>query len=154
MITGASNANIPLEKAIFAYTDLPRTSLRSELQLGKNRMIPLFENYQLLARNLPYVSLGEFPTPVQKLDQLGKQLGLDNLFVKRDDLSGKVYGGNKVRKLEFILGEAIRSRGEGGFDIWFRRVKSCSGYRYLCETIGTKKYFNASTSAQCQLRSP
>jgi len=72
-------------------------------------MIPLFENYQLLARNLPYVSLGEFPTPVQKLDQLGKQLGLDNLFVKRDDLSGKVYGGNKVRKAEFILGEAIHA---------------------------------------------
>ena len=72
-------------------------------------MLPLFENYQLLGKKLPYVSLGDFPTPVQKLDQLGKQLGLSDLFIKRDDLTGKVYGGNKVRKLEFILGDALRS---------------------------------------------
>ena len=71
-------------------------------------MIPLFEHYHLLAHKLPYVSLGEFPTPVQKLNQLGRQLGLDNLFIKRDDLSGKVYGGNKIRKLEFLLGDALR----------------------------------------------
>jgi len=73
-------------------------------------MIPLFEHYPLLAHKLPYVALGEFPTPVQKLDQLGKKIGLDNLFIKRDDLSGKVYGGNKIRKLEFILGNALRSK--------------------------------------------
>jgi len=73
-------------------------------------MIPLFEHHQLLAHKLPYVSLGDFPTPVQKLDQLGRQIGLDSLFVKRDDLSGKVYGGNKIRKLEFILGDALRAR--------------------------------------------
>ena len=75
-------------------------------------MIPLFEHYQLLAHKLPYVSLGEFPTPVQKLDQLGRHLGLDSLFIKRDDLSGKVYGGNKIRKLEFILGDALRTRAK------------------------------------------
>jgi 1-aminocyclopropane-1-carboxylate deaminase/D-cysteine desulfhydrase-like pyridoxal-dependent ACC family enzyme len=72
-------------------------------------MIPLFENYPLLARKLPYVSLGEFPTPVQNLDQLGERIGLENLFVKRDDMSGKIYGGNKVRKLEFLLGDALRA---------------------------------------------
>lgn len=73
-------------------------------------MIPLFEHYQILAHKLPYVSLGEFPTPVQKLDQLGRQLGLDGLFIKRDDLSGKFYGGNKIRKLEFLLGDALRTK--------------------------------------------
>jgi len=73
-------------------------------------MIPLFEHHQLLAHKLPYVSLGEFPTPVQKLVQLGRQIGLDSLFIKRDDLSGKVYGGNKIRKLEFILGNALRTK--------------------------------------------
>jgi 1-aminocyclopropane-1-carboxylate deaminase/D-cysteine desulfhydrase-like pyridoxal-dependent ACC family enzyme len=74
-----------------------------------NRVIPLFEHHQSLAHKLAYVSLGEFPTPVQKLDQLGRCLNLDNLFVKRDDLSGSVYGGNKIRKLEFILGDALRT---------------------------------------------
>ena len=74
------------------------------------KKIPLFEHYQLLADKLPYLSLGEFPTPVQKLDQLGRQIGLNNLYIKRDDLSGKVYGGNKIRKLEFLLGDALRTK--------------------------------------------
>jgi D-cysteine desulfhydrase len=73
-------------------------------------MIALFEHYPLLADKLPYVSLGEFPTPVHKLGQLGKHIGLDNLHIKRDDLSGKIYGGNKIRKLEFILGDALHAK--------------------------------------------
>ncbi|MBM4136247.1 MAG: pyridoxal-phosphate dependent enzyme [Nitrospira sp.] len=52
-----------------------------------------------MSSKLPYVSLGEFPTPVEKLEQLGKDIGINHLFIKRDDLSGKVYGGNKIRKL-------------------------------------------------------
>jgi 1-aminocyclopropane-1-carboxylate deaminase/D-cysteine desulfhydrase-like pyridoxal-dependent ACC family enzyme len=72
-------------------------------------MIPLFEQYPLLGERLPYISLGEFPTPVQKLERLGTELGVGHLYIKRDDLSGKLYGGNKPRKLEFILGSALRS---------------------------------------------
>jgi 1-aminocyclopropane-1-carboxylate deaminase/D-cysteine desulfhydrase-like pyridoxal-dependent ACC family enzyme len=75
-------------------------------------MIPLFEHYPLLARKLPYVALGEFPTPVQKLDQMGRQLGLESLYIKRDDISSKAYGGNKIRKLEFVLGEALHARAK------------------------------------------
>jgi 1-aminocyclopropane-1-carboxylate deaminase/D-cysteine desulfhydrase-like pyridoxal-dependent ACC family enzyme len=75
-------------------------------------MIPLFEHYQQLSRKLPYVPLGEFPTPVQKLDQMGRQLGLESLYIKRDDISSKAYGGNKIRKLEFILGEALHARAK------------------------------------------
>lgn len=66
----------------------------------------------MLGKNLPYVSLGEFPTPIKKLDRLGQDLGLENLFIKRDDLSGKVYGGNKIRKLEFVIGEALRVKAK------------------------------------------
>jgi len=73
-------------------------------------MIPLFTEYPLLREEAPYVSLGEFPTPVQKLERLGTELGISQLYIKRDDLSGKVYGGNKPRKLEFILGNALRSK--------------------------------------------
>ena len=71
-------------------------------------MIPLFKNYPLLADRLPYVSLGEFPTPVHRLDRLGREIELDCLYIKCDDLSGNVYGGNKIRKLEFVLGQALR----------------------------------------------
>lgn len=72
--------------------------------------IPLFERYPVLKEKLPYVTLGEFPTPVQKLQRLGDRLGISQLYIKRDDLSGKVYGGNKPRKLEFVLGNALQSK--------------------------------------------
>ena len=75
-------------------------------------MIPLFEQYPLLGEKLARVPLGEFPTPVQKLERLGTEFGVSQLYMKRDDLSGKLYGGNKPRKLEFILGSALRSKAE------------------------------------------
>ncbi|MBD3285605.1 pyridoxal-phosphate dependent enzyme [candidate division WOR-3 bacterium] len=70
-------------------------------------MIPLFNKYPLLKQKLPYTALGEHPTPAQELKSLGKTIGINRLFVKRDDIINKVYGGNKVRKLEFILGKAL-----------------------------------------------
>ncbi len=71
-------------------------------------MIPLFEAYSRLAQRCPYVPLGTFPTPIHALPRLGAALGLPQLYIKRDDLSGEVYGGNKVRKLAFILGAALQ----------------------------------------------
>jgi 1-aminocyclopropane-1-carboxylate deaminase/D-cysteine desulfhydrase-like pyridoxal-dependent ACC family enzyme len=76
---------------------------------GRTEVIPLFKKYPMLQENLAYIALGEFPTPVQKLERLGTALGISDLYVKCDDLSGKLYGGNKPRKLEFILGDALRS---------------------------------------------
>jgi len=70
--------------------------------------IPLFKAFPLLGQKLPYIELGSFPTPVQDLEHLANDIGASRLFVKRDDISGHPYGGNKVRKLEFLLGEAIR----------------------------------------------
>ncbi|OYD16756.1 hypothetical protein CH333_02580 [candidate division WOR-3 bacterium JGI_Cruoil_03_44_89] len=75
-------------------------------------MIPLFGYYPLLGERLPHISLGEFPTPVEKLDRLGGDLGLDRLYIKQDSLSGGVYGGNKIRKLEFLLGRALRANAK------------------------------------------
>ncbi len=55
--------------------------------------------------SFPRVSLGIFPTPVQKLENISGRLNI-NVFVKRDDLTGLGFGGNKVRKLEFLLADA------------------------------------------------
>ena len=71
-------------------------------------MIPLFEQYPTLREKLPYVSLGQFPTPITHLPRLGKEIGTDQLFLKDDGVSGKPYGGNKVRKLEFLIADALR----------------------------------------------
>ena len=53
------------------------------------------------------VSLGVFPTPLQRLERVSALLGA-NVYIKRDDLTGLGLGGNKVRKLEFLLAEARR----------------------------------------------
>jgi len=70
-------------------------------------MIPLFKHYPVLKESLPHQSLGLFPTPIEKCEALAKELGIQNLYIKRDDLSGEIYGGNKVRKLEFLLADAL-----------------------------------------------
>jgi D-cysteine desulfhydrase len=63
--------------------------------------------------------LGLFPTPVEPLPQIARRAGLDQLHIKRDDLSGTLYGGNKVRKLEFLLGEAIRTGAKDVYTVGF-----------------------------------
>lgn len=55
----------------------------------------------------PRISLGHLPTPVAELKQLGKTLKGPKILIKRDDLTGMGLGGNKVRKLEFLLGDAL-----------------------------------------------
>ncbi|HET8577804.1 MAG TPA: D-cysteine desulfhydrase family protein [Methylomirabilota bacterium] len=47
------------------------------------------------------------PTPIMKLERLSRQLGVE-LFIKRDDLTGLLESGNKVRKLEFLVGDALQ----------------------------------------------
>ena len=74
--------------------------------------LPLFRAYPHLAQTLPRVALGNFPTPIHKLDQIGKTIGLHSLYIKRDDLSSDIYGGNKIRNLEFLLGDVLRSRAK------------------------------------------
>ncbi len=69
-------------------------------------MIPLFEKHPKLEEKLPYISLCDLPTPVIHLNRLGEKLGIKNLYLKQDGLTSKHYGGNKIRKLEFLLGEA------------------------------------------------
>ena len=46
------------------------------------------------------------PTPILKLDRFSRRLGVD-LYVKRDDLTGLLESGNKIRKLEFLVGDAL-----------------------------------------------
>jgi D-cysteine desulfhydrase len=59
-----------------------------------------------LLGKLPRAQLTTLPTRVHRLERLGAELGVD-LWVKRDDESGQLYGGNKPRKLEFLLGDAL-----------------------------------------------
>lgn len=60
----------------------------------------------------PRVELCHRPTPIEPLDRLADHLGGPRLFVKRDDCTGLATGGNKTRKLEFLLGQAIAERAD------------------------------------------
>ena len=68
----------------------------------------------LLARlaALPRFSLAQLPTPIERLKNFGELLGGPELWMKRDDLTGLVGGGNKTRKLEFIVGDALQKSAD------------------------------------------
>ena len=59
-----------------------------------------------LAR-FPRVHLAHLPTPLEKKDRLSKELGGPEIWIKRDDCTGLSTGGNKTRKLEFLMAEAL-----------------------------------------------
>ena len=66
-----------------------------------------YEAVRAMMEAQPRETLGFFPTPLCRLDRLSAQLGV-NLYVKRDDFSGmSLFGGNKIRKLEYLLGDAV-----------------------------------------------
>jgi D-cysteine desulfhydrase len=79
--------------------------------------LPLVRRFPALAR-VPHVALGDFPTPVQRLELPGEPLA-GELWIKRDDLTASPLGGNKVRALEFLLaglapGEIVLTAGGEG----------------------------------------
>jgi len=57
---------------------------------------------------MPRVKLADLPTPLEELKNLRRLIGGPRLFIKRDDKTGFAYGGNKLRKLEYLLGDALQ----------------------------------------------
>ena len=78
--------------------------------MNEPHALTLFRRYPALAERIPWRLLGRWPTP---LETVSAEADCAWLGIKRDDLSGGAYGGNKVRKLEFLLAEAI-ARGCDG----------------------------------------
>ena len=61
----------------------------------------------------PHLDCGHYPTPLVELHRLREHLGRGpRIFVKHDDQTGPVFGGNKVRKLEYVLAQAVADRAE------------------------------------------
>ena len=63
--------------------------------------------------SFPRARLAALPTPLQYLPNLTKTLDGPKIWVKRDDLTGLAFGGNKARKLDYIIGDAL----EKGADV-------------------------------------
>ncbi len=73
-------------------------------QESSEETVALFRNFPELSPRLPWASLGTWPTPVDAL------AGHKDIFIKREDISSPIYGGNKIRTLEAQMGTA-KSRG-------------------------------------------
>jgi D-cysteine desulfhydrase len=71
---------------------------------------PLFQIWPELEPQLGFLAIGDFPTPIERFDRVVQAAaGIEGeTYVKRDDLSSAVYGGNKVRTLEALFGQARR----------------------------------------------
>lgn len=59
---------------------------------------------------LPKVNFAHLPTPIDELPRLTQELGGPELLIKRDDQTGLAFGGNKTRKLEYLMGDAVSKK--------------------------------------------
>ncbi len=64
----------------------------------------------MLLSRFPRISLAHLPTPLEFLPRLSEHLKGPNIFVKRDDCTGLGTGGNKTRKLEFLIADALKEK--------------------------------------------
>jgi D-cysteine desulfhydrase family pyridoxal phosphate-dependent enzyme len=83
--------------------------------------------------DFPRIPLAILPTPVYRLDNVSHALGT-NVYVKRDDLTGQGLGGNKVRKLEFLLAQAK----EAGAEVVFTTGGAQSNHAMLTAACARK----------------
>lgn len=66
-----------------------------------------------ILREQPRLAFGNFPTPIREMTRLRRHLGCrPRLWIKNEDCTGPAFGGNKVRKLEYVLGRAVAERVE------------------------------------------
>lgn len=61
---------------------------------------------------VPRFKLATLPTPLQFMEKVTESLGGPNIYLKRDDETGLAFGGNKVRKLEFIIADALEKKAD------------------------------------------
>ncbi|MBU7009147.1 MAG: D-cysteine desulfhydrase family protein [Theionarchaea archaeon] len=90
--------------------------------------------------NIPRLPLGRFPTPLEEVPRLSKALGTPHLYMKRDDLTGIGYGGNKIRKLEYLLADAVAKGADtvittGGVQSNFTRETAACAAKLGLKTV-------------------
>jgi D-cysteine desulfhydrase family pyridoxal phosphate-dependent enzyme len=88
--------------------------------------------------NIPKVDLGFFPTPLHKLNRLSEELGV-NLYIKRDDFTGiGLYGGNKIRKLQYLIADAISKKADYVFTYGATQSNHAMQTATACRRCGIK----------------
>ena len=76
----------------------------------------LFYLYPNLEGRIPWIPLlTDLPTKIDRLTKLEKAFNLEDgdIYIKRDDKNHHTYGGNKIRKFEFIFGKVLKKKKKG-----------------------------------------
>lgn len=97
-------------------------------------MIPAIEN-------LPRISLGFYPTPLAEARHLSSVLGGPRILIKREDLSGLALGGNKCRKLEFILAQVKKQGANAVVSTAGAQSNFCLALAAAASKLGMKSSF-------------
>lgn len=84
------------------------------------------------------LNCGFYPTPIEELPRLRDALGTDcpRILIKRDDYTGAGFGGNKVRKLEYVLAKAIRDGAQTAITIGGEKSNHARVTAALCAKLG------------------
>ncbi len=87
---------------------------------------------------IPREDLAFLPTPLHRLPHLGDSIGLDELWIKRDDLTGHSFGGNKTRKMEFVLGDARVNKADTIVTVGGLQSNHCRQTAVVCAKAGLR----------------
>lgn len=93
----------------------------------------IFKEYEI--EDLPWVPIGNFPTKIHKLQRFGEALDFENIWIKRDDQTSDEYGGNKIRKFEFIIADAVKKGKK-----WILTYGGIGSNQVLAMTIHSKSF--------------
>src|SRR5438034_9016251 len=110
--------------------------------------LPVLTTEELRRRvaRLPRVDLAHLPTPLEEVPRFADRIGGARIWIKRDDCTGLLFGGNKARHNEFILGQAV----DRGCDmvVWGAGVQSnnCRQTAAACARLGLRCHLVLSTS--------
>lgn len=96
------------------------------------------QNARRYLKGLAKAQLGFFPTPFYRLDNLSRKLGVE-LYIKRDDFTGaSLFGGNKIRKLEYLIGDAKKKGAEYVFTFGATQSNHAMQTVCSCNRLGIK----------------
>jgi 1-aminocyclopropane-1-carboxylate deaminase/D-cysteine desulfhydrase-like pyridoxal-dependent ACC family enzyme len=96
-------------------------------------------NIEAQLNRVPRLSLGNFPTPIEEMPRLRAALGGGpRLFIKREDYAGLGFGGNKVRKLEYMLAQALDHGADTVVTCGAEKSNHCRITAALCARLGLR----------------
>src|SRR5271166_5960699 len=95
-----------------------------------------FDELRNVVAKLPRLDLAHLPTPLEEVPRFAERIGAGRVFIKRDDCTGLLMGGNKTRHNEFLMAEALRQGAD--LVVWGAGTQSnnCRQTAAACRQLG------------------